>query len=284
MKTTMKKTIVTIMAFCLVGAMTLGFGGQALAVQKDRLKASAFSKTVDIEEDRSVGKDSAGTETEDTAEKEAAEVTVSASSSVRLTPDKASVSFGVTTKADTAEQAQNQNSEAVKSVIEALTSRGIEEKSIRTSDYSMYPQYNYDNGTESITGYVVYTTMAVQDQDIKDLEKLFSDCVAAGVNNVNNVIFLCSSYDEAYSQALTQAVQTSREKAEELAKAAGKTLGDVVSITEGWQDTSARYGQNVSLSMEIPAAAEDDAGNGGPTLMTGETEITANVTVTYRLN
>lgn len=154
------------------------------------------------------GSASAGTTAAGTAgEPEASEtVTVSASGTIRLVPDKASVSFGVTTKELTAELAQSKNSEAVKNVMEVLTGRGIEEKSIRTTYYSMYPQYDWSNGEQRITGYNVTTTMTVQDQNIKDLGTLLSACVAAGINNVDNVSFFCNSSDEAYRQALAQAV------------------------------------------------------------------------------
>ncbi len=211
-----------------------------------------------------------------------AEITVSASSAVRLVPDKATVSFGVTTQETTAEEAQSKNSEAVKNVMDVLTGRGIEEKSIRTNYYNMYPQYDWsDNGEQRIIGYVVTTSMSVQDQDIEDLGKLISACVAAGINNVENVSFLCSGYDEAYRQALAQAVEASRSKAETLAAAAGKKLGEPVTITEGWQDTSARYGRAANTAaFSVEEAAMDSA---GPILQPGETEINANVTVTYRM-
>ena len=211
----------------------------------------------------------------------AGEITVSASGAVLLTPDKATVSFGVTTQEETAELAQSKNSEAVQKVIDILTERGVEEKSIRTTYYSMYPQYDWSDGDQRITGYNVTTTMTVQDQNIEDLGALLSACVAAGINNVDSVSFLCSGYDEAYRQALAQAVADSRLKAEALAQAAGKTLGEPITITEGWQDTSARYGRNA----EVPFAMQDSAAEkaAGPTLQPGETEITANVTVTYRM-
>lgn len=209
------------------------------------------------------------------------EITVSASGTVRLTPDKAAVTFGVTTQEATADEAQRKNSEAVKNVISVLTERGIEEKSICTTGYSMYPQYEYsdDTGENRIKGYYVSTSMTVQDQDIASVGKLLSDCVAAGINNVDGVSFLCSGYDEAYSQALSQAVAAAREKAEALAEAAGKTLGDTVSVTEGWQDTSARYGKAAGIYVE--EAAMDSV---SPILQPGESEITASVTVTYRMN
>ena len=92
-----------------------------------------------------------------------AEVTVSASGTVRLVPDKASVAFGVTTEEASADLAQSKNSEAVDNVIAVLTERGIEEKSIRTTNYSLYPQYDYSDGVSRIIGYSVCTTLLIQD-------------------------------------------------------------------------------------------------------------------------
>lgn len=225
------------------------------------------------------GAASAGTAS---AAEPAAEITVSASAGVRLVPDKATVTFGVTTQEATAEEAQSKNSEAVKNVMDVLTAHGVEEKSIRTNYYNMYPQYDWsDDGEQRIIGYVVTASLSVQDQNIEELGKLLSACVAAGINNVENVSFLCSGYDEAYRQALAQAVAASREKAEALAAAAGKRLGEPVTITEGWQDTSARYRKTVNTAaFSVEEAAMDSA---GPILQPGETEISANVTVTYRM-
>lgn len=210
----------------------------------------------------------------------AGEITVSASGAVLLTPDKATVSFGVTTQEETAELAQSKNSEAVQKVIDVLTERGVEEKSIRTTYYNMYPQYDYSEaGGQRIVGYSVSTSMSVQDQNLENVGKLLADCVAAGVNNIDNISFLCSGYDEAYQEALTEAVGNARVKAETLAKAAGKTLGEAVSITEGWEDTSARYGRAGNYYMEMAM----DSMAKGPALMPGESEISANVTVTYQM-
>lgn len=208
------------------------------------------------------------------------EITVAASSTVRLVPDKATVSFGVTTQEATAEAAQDKNTEAVNNVMAVLTGRGIEEKSIRTNRYSMYPQYDWsEKGEQRIIGYVVTTSMSVQDQDIDELGKLISACVEAGINNIDSVTFLCSGYDEAYRQALAQAVGDAREKAEALAAAAGKKLGEPVSVTEGWQDTSAKYGRDAGMAVSM-----DEANSAGPIFQPGETEINASVTVKYRMD
>ena len=249
----MKKTKKTIICAALGGALLLGLTGCAAA------PGAAASPGEPV-----------------------SEITVTASSTVRLVPDKATVSFGVTTQEETAERAQSSNSEAVKNVMDVLIGRGVEEKSIRTNYYNLYPQYDWsDGGEQRIIGYVVTTSMSVQDQDIDELAALLSACVAAGINNIDSVSFLCSGYDEAYRQALAQAVEASREKAEILAAAAGKTAGDPLSITEGWQDTSARYGKGVNTTASFRAEEAMDVG--GPSLQPGETEIAASVTVTYRM-
>ena len=208
-------------------------------------------------------------------------ITVAASSTVRLVPDKATVTFGVTSQEKTAQEAQDANSKAVNNVIAVLTERGIEEKSIRTNSYSIYPQYDWKNGEQRLIGYSVTTTMSVQDQEIDAVGNLIAACVAAGINRVDSVTFLCSGYEEAYSQALAEATEETRKKAETLANAAGKKLGDPITITEGWQDTSAKYGRNVANVSYDTAIAEEEPE--APTFQPGETEINASVTVVYEM-
>ena len=209
----------------------------------------------------------------------AGEITVSASGAVLLTPDKATVSFGVTTQEETAELAQSKNSEAVQKVIDVLTGRGVEEKSIRTTYYSMYPQYDYSEaGGQRIVGYSVSTSMSVQDQDLENVGKLLADCVAAGVNNIDNISFLCSGYDEAYKEALQKAVAAAEEKAEVMASAAGMQVGEIRYLAEGYQDTGARYSRAANSFAKAEAAAMDVA-----EMMPGETEVKAHVTAVYEM-
>ncbi|MBR0139345.1 MAG: SIMPL domain-containing protein [Firmicutes bacterium] len=209
------------------------------------------------------------------------EVTVSASGTVTLVPDKAILSFGVITEDEKAEAAQKKNTESVNKVIETLKARGVEEKSIRTANYNMYPRYDWSQNKETIIGYTVNTTITVQDQGIDEMGKIISACVEAGINRVESVRFLCSGYDEAYLDALGKAMDTARIKGEALAKAAGRTLAEAVTVSEGWQDTSSRYGKNANVPSM--AAEESYFEEASIALQPGETEITANVTVTYKM-
>ena len=205
-------------------------------------------------------------------------VTVTAKGSVKETPDMAAISLGITTNESTAEKAQKKNTESVNKVKEKLKDLGVEEKSLQTSGYDIYPQYDYNSN--KITSYQVTTTLTVSDRKIADTGKLITEAVAAGANNVNNVTYTCSSYDEKYQEALQAAVSAAQAKAQVLAEAAGKTLGEPSVLVEGYQDTSAQYDPTVSgktMAMESMNSADSMQ------MEPGQMSIDADVTVTYSM-
>ena len=90
-------------------------------------------------------KNSAGSTMMQTAPQEPRTVTVSAQGTAKAVPDKAEITFGVTTQSKSPDGAQKENAEKIDKVITYLKERGIEEKSICTSSYSLYPEYDYSN-------------------------------------------------------------------------------------------------------------------------------------------
>lgn len=214
-------------------------------------------------------------------------VSASATGVVMEVPDMAQITFGVVTNGEQADAAQSENTEKVNQVIGALKGMGVEEKSIQTTGYSISPQYDYDNLDASkqpkLTGYQVRTTLQVSDQKIADAGKILSESVKAGVNDVEGVVYTCSTYHEKYEEALQEAVKAARKKADVLAKAEGASAGKVVSISEGYQDLSARYqSSDIGAVYEETAAAVQDASS-IPDLSAGTLQIKAEVSVTYEL-
>ncbi len=214
-------------------------------------------------------------------------VSASATGVVMEVPDMAQITFGVVTNGEQADAAQSENTEKVNQVIGALKGMGVEEKSIQTTGYSISPQYDYDNLDASkqpkLTGYQVRTTLQVSDQKIADAGKILSESVKAGVNDVEGVVYTCSTYHEKYEEALQEAVKAARKKADVLAKAEGASAGKVVSISEGYQDLSARYqSSDIGAVYEKTAAAVQDASS-IPDLSAGTLQIKAEVSVTYEL-
>jgi hypothetical protein len=115
---------------------------------------------------------------------------------------------------------------------------------------------------------------------IKDAGTLIAACTEAGANEFNGVSYSCTEYDKFYGEALKEAVTSSKEKAALLAEAAGRTLGEVTRISEGWQDTTFEANAKGVSSMEGAGALDEGA---GASILPGQAEITATVTVTYIL-
>lgn len=208
------------------------------------------------------------------------QITVNAVSQVTGVPDKATLTFGVMTSGDNVKAAQDENSNESKKIIDTLNALNIENKNIKTTDYSIYPNYTYDNdtGASTISSYTVDTTLTVSDIPVEDSASVISGCVEAGINNMTGITYTCSNYDTLYEQALTAAVAEAQGKAQALADASGRTLGAVEHIQEGYSDDGIAYG-----SAKLEAAASDTSGQAEPQILPGSAVVTANITVTYHL-
>ena len=133
------------------------------------------------------------------------------------------------------------------------------------------------SGSERVVGYEMTTTISVSNVYIDDVGGLIDACVEAGVTNISGPSYSVSDYDDAYEQALTEAVDAARAKAQVLAKAAGAEVGAVITLEEGYQNTTYRA-KNEGARLDVAAA-----GAGAYELAPGTVDIEALVTVSYEL-
>ena len=208
-------------------------------------------------------------------------ITVTGQEEVKVVPDMAQIESAVYTQGDTAEACQTENAEHLNQTIETLTGLGVEETSIQTSDYSLYPVYDWENG-QTITGYTMDTTITVSDVAIDAVGNVLTAAVDAGVNNIQSVNYMSSQYDESYKQALEMAVQSAYDKANAMAIAGGCSLGEIVKIEERGTNTSARYTAISNMSVEEDGALAAPAA--GASVMPGQVSVEADILVEYAVN
>ena len=222
-------------------------------------------------------------------------ITVSASSELKVVPDKARIRLSVVTEAKTAEECQSQNADATNAVIEALKGLGLEETSIQTSYSNLHPRYGSvtsDKGASDkadastttdwkITGYEMTTSFTVSDLEIENVGAAVQACVAAGANQTGGIEYYVSDYDARYNEALGKALETAKSKADAIASATGARVGKVVNVHEGYQDTSSRYVATAADDAEMLNAE----GGSAPVAKTmpGQVDVSAEVTVTYAI-
>jgi len=148
-----------------------------------------------------------------------------------LIPEIAYVSIGVHTEDENASQAVSANNQQSQKVADALKAFEIDPADVQTSNFSIYPQQQYDNeGKFQGIKYVVDNTVFVTLRDIDQLGDLLDAAVRAGANSINSVQFDVEDREAALSEARAAAVDDAKKQAQELAKAAGVTLGQVQNI------------------------------------------------------
>ncbi len=196
---------------------------------------------------------------------------------VYLTPDIAYIYIGVHNEAKTASDAVDANKIQTNAVIEALKSAKVDEKDIRTTNFSIYPSQQYaPDGTVSGTLYMVDNTVYIVVRDLDGLGNLLDDAISAGANSINSIQFDVADKTAAVKEARAKAVADARTQAGELADAAGVTLGDI---------------QNISFFDNTPYPMSEGKGGGGGVMQAnaavpiqpGQLSISVSVSVVYEI-
>ncbi len=191
-------------------------------------------------------------------------ISVSGTGKVYLTPDIAYVTIGVHTENKDAAQAVADNNTQATKVKQALVDMGVDAKDIQTSNFSIYPQQQYDQ-TGKPTGeinYVVDNQIFVTVRDITKIGDLLDTAVKSGANNIYGIQFDVADRSKATSEARKLAVADAQAQAKELADAAGVGLGPVQTINAyTTQSPSPLYekgmggGAAVAASPSVPVSA-----------------------------
>ena len=159
------------------------------------------------------------------------EITASGRGEVRLAPDYAYVTIGVTTQSPSAVETASKNSDRTAAVINALRSIGLTQQQIVTSGYSLTQVYEYPkNQQPRLSGFSARNTVRAEVRRLDDVGKVIDAAITSGATDVASIQFLASSTEEARRNALADAVRQARADADVMARGAGGSLGRLISM------------------------------------------------------
>jgi len=189
-------------------------------------------------------------------------------------PDKGTVTFGVNAKAKTGPAAMESCTKATNRIIDAIKKAGIEEKEIQTQQISLNPIYGGRAG--KVSGYQASQTISVTTKKLDKLGDVVSAATAVGASDVNGPRFFMSSENVARADAIAKAIQDAKSRAAGMAKASGRTLGEIVSVTEVVDSSNAypNYAMAGALKRSDLSAAP---------VLPGQQDQTAQISVVFRL-
>ncbi|MDE1770897.1 MAG: SIMPL domain-containing protein, partial [Thaumarchaeota archaeon] len=126
-------------------------------------------------------------------------ITVTGTATTSISPDIVTLQFGVDTEAKTAQDAISANSQAMDSVVTAVTSLGITKDEMSTASFNIYPVYNYSvpdpmTGIQKtiLTGYKASNTLFIKTTNLSLTGKVIDSAVGAGANRVDDISFSLS--------------------------------------------------------------------------------------------
>jgi uncharacterized protein YggE len=199
-------------------------------------------------------------------------ITVLGYGAISVKPDIAYVSVGVTTQQVDPKSAQSNNAASMDEVLAAIKGLGIEEKDIQTSEYSIYPQQDYQNGNK-ITGYIVTNMVKVTVRSLDKTAEVLDAAVSAGANAGGGIQFTIADSTAYYEQAMDLAIKNAISKAQAAGKSLKVTVGSPVEIIE----SSSAYTPTLYGNADMKAVAESVA----TPIQAGDLSVSAQVTAVF---
>lgn len=160
---------------------------------------------------------------------------VSATGEVARTPDLVTISTGVTTRAERADQAMRDNATQMASVRAALQRAGIQPRDIQTGSISLGQEFRPVEGSGEMrpAGYTASNQLSVRFRDVAQSGRIIDALVAAGANNIQGPSFDIANRDAAMDEARLRALTAARARADVYARALNTRVRRIVMVGEG---------------------------------------------------
>lgn len=199
-------------------------------------------------------------------------VRVTGTGRVSVVPTCAHVSVAVVNTLPRASESLQANAKTTDKMFTALKAAGINESDIKTVDFRIDPQYEYNqqNNQRKFVGYRTNNTVSIKTEKVKDLGDLLDVIVSNGANEVNGIYFEGNSA-KANDDALKDAINDAKEKAALIAKAGGFELGPIISVEESYA-----AGRQMYQTRDLPPSRTSP-------IAVGTNTVTATVNIVFAI-
>lgn len=229
-------------------------------------------------------------------------ISVTGTAEVSSIPDVATFSFTVKETAKEAKDAQTTINEKVSKILDGLEDLGVDEKDIKTESYTIYPKYEWvevkrtqetapdgtiyypGNDRKRVqVGFDVSQNVRVKLREIEKVSNALTLFAKNAVENLNGPNFEIDDPDALREEARLEAIKEAKAKAKRLAKDLDVKLGKIVSFNDSFGRYQPYYRNDFAMMKGAPMAIMDEDVSYEPELPIGESDITATVTITYKI-
>ncbi len=202
-------------------------------------------------------------------------IEVSGQGSVSVSPDRASVSVALETRATTAAEAASSNADTMDRVLRSIRGADFPGLEVETFGYAVNPEYGATDNrrTREIVAYTAHNNVRVTVSDVSAVGRLIDAAIGSGANRISSISFFAADTEEARREALANAVANARAQAEVIATSLGYRLGPPLEVNGG----GSRMPMPRAEGMMMSARAADTP------IEAGDQTVMAQVTVRFAL-
>jgi uncharacterized protein len=185
----------------------------------------------------------------------------------------AQVRLGVEVQGKTATEVQAEMAQRSNSVVGLLRSRNVEK--LETTGINLNPNYRYDDGKQTLTGYSASNIVSFRIETAKSGE-IMDAAVKAGASRIDGISFVATdgAISSAQKTALRAATQDAQSQASAVLSSLGLSSKEIVSIQVN--------GAATPPPRPLPYAAkvaQDSMAAAPPPVVGGEQQVEASVTL-----
>lgn len=209
-------------------------------------------------------------------------VSVVGKGEISAKPDIAYLFIGINTEGKTAAEAQKANAKKMQSLTSLLKKTWkLEGKDIQTNQFYVQPEYTYsEEQGRKLKQYTASHSLKISYRNLDKIGELLDSAAKVGVNQIDNIQFSIENRDAYETAVIEKAMANANLKAGAIAKTAGRSLGNVLSVSQGNVTEPVRYYEQLQMYDMSTASSEKDSSS----VESGEIKLTTELTVHYQLN
>lgn len=206
-------------------------------------------------------------------------IAISGTAKLSVKPDIARLNVGVISTGKSVAETQKQNTEKMNAITGAVKAFGVKDDDIKTSNYSINPQYDWTDGRQILKGYEVSQQLSIKIRDLDKIGDILAKAGELGSNQVGGVSFEVDDTVALQKQAREKAITDAKEKASVLAKSLGVQLGKVVSFSEdsGSYPVPMMYNSYEKVAMDSAGSAPS------PDIQAGSLDVSKTVSIVFEI-
>jgi len=203
--------------------------------------------------------------------------TIAGEGRMSVLPDIAKIEVGTVIERVTVGAAQKENTRIMNALNEKLDSFGVAKADVQTSNYSIQPVYDWNDGKQRLRGYQVAQSLRLKIRDLDKVGDIIGAAGELGANQIGGIEFTVDEPEAIKQQARVKALENAKSKADALSKVVGVDIVRVISFSEN--STEPIYNRPYYAEKAMAAGGASAA----PDIQAGSAEYIINVDVTYEI-